>query len=542
LPARRAFLARVGGLGAATLAGVVAPPIVGGAHESAEGAGIESLADVRRHFKAYQIRQQAALKLLRRRPAAHPVNGDEDLYPDRIGSYSKCLPHDDQGNVDPAAYNAYTAALSSGLAADFEAIPMGGTVKLGNPQSAYAFDLEGFDSNELGLPAPPAFASAWQASEMAELYWGALTRDVAFADYGTDPLIAEAASDLSSFSDFRGPKEGGMVTPATLFRGDTAGDVNGPYISQFLLKDVAYGPLTFAQRYRSTPPGADYMTSFADCLARSRGVPPAPGVPLDATPRYIRNGRDMTEWLHRDTTLQGGINAGLILLGFGPGVLDAANPYLTSATQGSFVTFGPPFMLDMVARVANASLRAAWYQKWLVHRRTRPEEFGMRVHNHLTGVATSPIHAELLGSAAMDAVFSAKGTYMLPMAYPEGCPTHPAYPAGHACFIGATVTILKAFFKESFVIPSPVVASADGLTLLPYSGPALTVGGELDKLAANVALGRDTAGVHWRTDGVEGLNLGEAVAIGVLEDMKATYHEAFAGFSLTKFDGTTVTI
>jgi hypothetical protein len=199
-------------------------------------------------------------------------------------------------------------------------------------------------------------------------------------------------------------------------------------------------------------------------------------------------------------------------------------------------------MLDMVARVANASLRAGWYHKWLVHRRLRPEAFGARVHSHLTGVATTPIHAELLDSAAMDAVFAAKGTYLLPQAYPEGSPTHPAYPAGHACFIGATVTILKALFKESFVIPSPVVASPDGLTLMPYVGPDLTVGGELDKLAANISLGRDTAGIHWRTDGVEGMNLGEAVAIGVLEDMKATYHEAFAGFSLTKFDGTTVTI
>jgi hypothetical protein len=66
--------------------------------------------------------------------------------------------------------------------------------------------------------------------------------------------------------------------------------------------------------------------------------------------------------------------------------------------------------------------------------------------------------------------------------------------------------------------------------------------GELNKLAANVALGRDTAGVHWRSDGIEGLNLGEAVAVGVLEDLRATYTEEFGGFSLTKFDGTTMTL
>jgi membrane-associated phospholipid phosphatase len=128
------------------------------------------------------------------------------------------------------------------------------------------------------------------------------------------------------------------------------------------------------------------------------------------------------------------------------------------------------------------------------------------------------------------------------MAYPEGCPTPPAYPAGHAAIAGACATVLKAFFSESFVIVNPVIASAEGLSLLPYKGPELTVGGELNKLAANIALGRDTAGVHWRSDGIEGLKLGEAVTIGILTDLRATCPEPFAGFSFTKFDGSTTTI
>lgn len=102
--------------------------------------------------------------------------------------------------------------------------------------------------------------------------------------------------------------------------------------------------------------------------------------------------------------------------------------------------------------------------------------------------------------------------------------------------------MLKAFFKESFVIPNPVAAGSDGLSLLPYSGQLLTVGGELNKLAANIALGRDTAGVHWRSDGSEGLKLVEAVAIGILEYYRNTYNEDFCGFSFTKFDGTIIII
>jgi hypothetical protein len=45
------------------------------------------------------------------------------------------------------------------------------------------------------------------------------------------------------------------------------------------------------------------------------------------------------------------------------------------------------------------------------------------------------------------------------------------------------------------------------MSLVPYAGPALTVGNELNKLASNIALGRDAAGVHYRSDGVQGIRL-----------------------------------
>jgi len=201
-----------------------------------------------------------------------------------------------------------------------------------------------------------------------------------------------------------------------------------------------------------------------------------------------------------------------------------------------------PRSWDLVARVANASLKAAWCHKWLIHRRLRPEEFAGRIHNHVTKAAQYPLHEEVLNAKVLDTVVQTYGSYLLPMAYPEGCPTHPAYPAGHAAIAGACTTVLKAFFNESFVIPNPVVAIPDGLALVPYKDADLTVGGELNKLASNIALARNTAGVHWRSDGIEGLKLGEAVAIGVLTDLRATCPEPFEGFSFTKFDGSTVTI
>jgi hypothetical protein len=78
----------------------------------------------------------------------------------------------------------------------------------------------------------------------------------------------------------------------------------------------------------------------------------------------------------------------------------------------------------------------------------------------------------------------------------------------------------------------------------PYTGSdadQLTIGGEMNKIAANVGIGRNHAAVHWRYDYADSLPLGEAVAISMLNDMGHNWHEPFEGFSFTKFNGTRVT-
>jgi hypothetical protein len=186
-----------------------------------------------------------------------------------------------------------------------------------------------------------------------------------------------------------------------------------------------------------------------------------------------------------------------------------------------------------------------WYQKWYVHRRLRPEAFGGVVHNLLTRGQKYPVHSDVMNSAAISAVQKKTGGFLLPMAFPEGCPLHPSYGAGHATVAGACVTILKALFDETAVFPNPVVATDDGSALVPYAGAdagQLTVGGELNKLAANIGVGRNIAGVHWRSDYVQSLKLGEALAISVLRDQRLTYGEVFEGFTFTRFDGSKITV
>jgi len=133
-------------------------------------------------------------------------------------------------------------------------------------------------------------------------------------------------------------------------------------------------------------------------------------------------------------------------------------------------------------------------------------------------------------------------TRLLPVAFPEGCPTHPSYPAAHACNAGACATILKAFFDPDYVLPHPVEASADGSALDPWRGAGLSLGNEIDKLASNIALGRDAAGVHYRSDSVRGLFVGEQQALGLLRDYSRTYNERFDGFIVRKFNGDKVRI
>jgi hypothetical protein len=88
-------------------------------------------------------------------------------------------------------------------------------------------------------------------------------------------------------------------------------------------------------------------------------------------------------------------------------------------------------------------------------------------------------------------------------------------------------------------------SSADGLSLVPYKGPdvwQISVTNELHKLAGNMGMGRNFAGVHWRSDYDQALLLGESVAISLLRDQRATFNEPFSGFTFTKFDGTKVTV
>ncbi len=492
-----------------------------------------------RRTRARELRHEAADEAHDHHSDEH-INNGEEVEHGPVANFSKGLPHDAVGLVLPKAYAAMRKALASGEADDFEAIPLGtpGGRKFTSPQAGLAFDLQGPDPHSLVLKPAPRLDSAENSSEMGELYWMAALRDVAFQSYSTNPTATAAVTDMNAFSDFRGPRDGGSVTPGTLFRGGSPGDVVGPYLSQFLVKDVQFGSFRYAQRQQTVAAGTDSLTSFADWLNAQNGGPFVPETVTGPT-RYIRNLRDLAHYVHVDALYEAYLNACLILLDIGA-PLDPANPYVGSTTQAGFATWGGPHVLSLVTEVATRALKAVWYQKWFVHRRLRPEEFGGRIEADRIGLHSfRMINQEILDSGALAANVAAHGTAFLPIAFPEGCPTHPAYGAGHATVAGACTTILKAFFDESWVIPNPQQPNLAGTALTPYTGAdagEITVGGELNKVAANIALGRNGAGVHWRSDFTESVRLGEDIAIAILREQKATYNESSA-LTISTFDG-----
>ena len=158
------------------------------------------------------------------------------------------------------------------------------------------------------------------------------------------------------------------------------------------------------------------------------------------------------------------------------------------------------------------------------------------------------VHPLIVNSEAVKRVRSKYGSALLPQAYPKGCPPHPAYPSGHATVAGACVTVLKALFDEKRKLRFPLQPTRDGKDWqsLDANLPAPTVGAELNKLATAVAMGRNFAGIHWRSDAWQGLLLGESVATAWLRAEKAKSVEAQQGwlksFEFTSFAGERVVV
>lgn len=453
-------------------------------------------------------------------------NGDEARYAGHgfIGSFSKGLPHDSNGTVFSDSYASLIRALEG---RNPELLDWGASKSLRNLVALVvqpSGELAGCDYTGFFVPPAPALASARTAADTIEMYWLALTRDIPFANYEGDPTIASACAELSRLTDFEAPRNTGGIGPQTIFRGPGR-TLAGPYLSQFFWLDVPVELGEPSSQRRLMPVRRDSLTDRASWLAAQAGPFSIERTPRDSVPRYMQTGRDLTDYVWGLNSAVAWRNAAAII------------GSLPEDARTDAFDFD-----DIVATIAFASSiagDATLFQKVFIQRRLRPEALGGIVDR---GPSGSPLHPDMWTTRALDLVRARFGTTLLPQAFPEGSPTHPSYPSGHATLAGTGVTALKAVVNEDFVLPAPVVPSRDGTRLEPYTGPPLTLGSELDKLAANIALGRGTAGVHFRSDSYAGLRIGEAAALSFMRDRVAAIGESAPTYSLRSVDGAKITI
>ena len=292
------------------------------------------------------------------------------------------------------------------------------------------------------------------------------------------------------------------------------------------------------------------------------GVAGPPSNYSTGQPLYVYNGQVLGSIVHNDPLYNFYYGAALISL------QNNISPQYTGygMNSSSWTSGGPPDIFASVAAVALGALKCAWFQKWVVAMRIRPEVFASRINvlmkdqnliDVIPGFSELEEHLKKCPNI-LDKVRNAnvnktgEDNYLLNTIYPEGSPTHPSTVAGHAAVAGACVTVLKAMFKthsdDGTLLDWPiqhVIGNNTGTSLININA-STTINDELNKLAYNVARGRDFAGVHYCVDGNQGIKIGETYAISYLRDKCLEYsekfNETFVGWTLTKFDGTTITI
>ncbi|MCH2078610.1 MAG: vanadium-dependent haloperoxidase [Rhodobacteraceae bacterium] len=411
-------------------------------------------------------------------------------------------------------------------------------------------------------------------------------------NFNERPRMTDASGKLDSQTAFRGSAPGaadGPYVSQLLHIGNA--DRNGT--TDAVDGYIAYGAQRIDQRVAEAKAGDDYMMRWDDWFEVQQGF--APDASQDFSPanrRFIHTPRDLATYVHFDALYQAYLNATLILWSNGT-PLDPNFDHLSGASQHAFMTnavtgekaaanaggfalYGGPHILTLVTEVATRALKAVRYQKFNTHLRLRPEALAARLEKADWFDKEVPSTCKCFGEMREQIVETVEAirahnqghpnggdaTALLPMAFGEGSPMHPTYGAGHATVAGACTTIVKAFFDTSALFglhkdtdQPGFYASSDIKSFVQYESMEhgcklkpkephcpLTLEGELNKLAANISIGRNMAGVHYFSDYYDSLRMGEAIAIGMLEEQALCYPTDEFVMSIPTFDGDIVRI
>lgn len=475
----------------------------------------------------FKFRQSILDTLTETDTVATEYNLSESFYSKSFsGSFHKTLPHNNTTGdlIEPEYYLGYVCALLNNQQELLENVKLhpNSTMKLVNPLAALSTPIDK-DYCKFNVDNCPEIYENCGVAEMLEIYSMAYLRDINFSDYPTNNLIERHIkllnnSNIISNLLFRNKIN---FTPNTLFRSSSFGCEYGPYISQFLYKKINIGPFSYEQKFKLPPTRSTKSEWGVDSLEtidiQNGNLSNLAPFTLDQTLKYIRNGKDLGEVVHNDQAYQLFYHTASILLNIGA----KPNPGLaTFKNQTGFATsFGGPAIYNNLGTVTELALCHCWYWKWLVYRKIRPDAFSLLIHNTKNKIKKYNLPELLLNNEILEDIKTLYGNYTLPMSYREGSPVHPSYPSGHATIAGACITLLKVYFdgnQKLNILTNIVVPDNSGDNLISYSGNDIndiTIDSELNKLAANVAYGRNWAGVHYRSDAEAGMKLGEDIVI-----------------------------
>lgn len=448
-------------------------------------------------------------------------NGDYDKYKFHIASFKKGLVQD-KNNLYEGKQNIekFRYYLKHRKFHKFNNTIIN-QLQLIDPVSALAIGPE-FKQFCKGTMLPYKYSSKQFAIELTELYLMYLLRDQNLVSISSDPLYTYLKN----------------IDPRYNLFGESIGDSKGYPVSQFLLVNIPcwnMGPIVQKHfMYASSSDKLSTLLTYENLHFNAIADSP---VTINATSRYCITGRDLATIVHKDTPMQCINNAVTILFGSYASSLKTPFNSLFNGTVKGFNDFGFAGLQKLTTDACLTALRCTWYQKFVNHFVLRPEEFGYNVEKHLGDFNTTILDPST--NEILKQVYTNLGNYLLPTAYSEGSPTHPSYPSGHATIAGAGITVLKAFFNESGLMINNV-PDMTGSTLNP-NPINVFIGDELNKLATNIGMGRNWAGIHYRMDFNYGIKLGEDVAIQILCDYKKSLPYDVT-FNFTRYHGKHVTI
>lgn len=514
-----------------------------------------------RNMKAFVVSQQVASEKFNYQAPTPQVYDTRVYIKNGISYYpwlfSKTLKHDDNGLCRKDDLDRLISYLT--IHGDIDSVKNSqdskSTRRLEGLDSGSSFWIKGVDTQHFDMSSEVlACDSAKNICEMIEVYEKSLCRDISFYEIqqGAHPSIVRALKVLNRYNEigaYTGPTDAntGAITAKELFRGVGRDETTGPYVSQFLVLPFKYNTFHIDQKH-NVEGDAENSVVEETYLGIQRGIvnPPPDYTNIH---QYLYNGRVGGSAVHNDPMYFYFYNCSLILLQNGFRIQNYGNGVSTSWTDQ-----GPPDGLAAIADVCLGALRVAWNTKYNKCLKLRPEAMAHRVDKILSGEFNGSVFDTIYdhlshGTETLEAVKAnnQSNNHLLLLQYPEGSPTHPSFVAGHAIVAGAAVTVTKAFIETHDDKHNPVLwhmsplHSIDGDSLVAYNeadAKNMTITGELNKLASNISLCRDWAGVHYRADADKGIILGERFAISYLQTkLKEYISDQPRTFRLEKFNG-----